>query len=155
MPLFADLSPYLFSYDRSTRQHFLSLDGSRVHRLDGPAIVHHDGVELWSQNGLIHRDGGPAWFDDTGAERWLQHGQLHYDDGPAQVGPTGYCTYWLRGVRVTAANHTKLMLLDSETRRWAVEQIANADWKPSEIGPFVDAIAAALLDTSALLEASA
>jgi hypothetical protein len=155
VPGFQHLYPYVFSYDPVTRCHLLSVYERAVHREDGPALIRPEGIELWSQRGHVHRDDGPAWFDDSGARRWLQHGLLHRDDGPAQIGRSGYRTYWLFGVQLNAANHSKLMALDPETRRWVVETSRRENWKPYELGPFVDAAASALLDITPLLEGTA
>ena len=55
----------------------------QLHRLDGPAVEHSDGIKEWYQNGQRHRDGGPALEEPDGTRVWYQFGQLHRLDGPA------------------------------------------------------------------------
>ena len=43
----------------------------KIHREDGPAIIHSDGSEEWCYEGKKHRIGGKAW-----AENYFIHGRL-------------------------------------------------------------------------------
>jgi hypothetical protein len=44
------------------------------HRLDGPAVIHPDGVEAWYKEGQLHREDGPAIIDMGGNELWCNDG---------------------------------------------------------------------------------
>ncbi len=52
------------------------------HRLDGPAIIHINGTELW--------------FKDS---------QLHRLDGPAVMYHTGHKEYWIDGLKYTSCEY--------------------------------------------------
>ena len=44
----------------------------KIHRLDGPAIIHSDGTLEYVQNNLLHRKDGPAIvYPDSKSEWWL------------------------------------------------------------------------------------
>jgi hypothetical protein len=47
-------------------------DEGRLHRDNGPAMIHHDGEEWWV-HGQLHRETGPAWIEPRG-EWWFMRG---------------------------------------------------------------------------------
>ena len=61
----------------------------KLHRLDGPAVVHSNGTIAWCANGACHRLDGPAIVRINGDKEWYKNGMLHRTDGPALV----YRTY--------------------------------------------------------------
>jgi hypothetical protein len=119
---------YNWAIDRTNQEqlkkHWLKFNGSHyhlpngwLHRTDGPAIIHLNGVQTWYYDNKIHRDGGPAVEAITFHEYWqhgLKHringpaidalnrkeywidGMLHREDGPAIIGSV-YVEYWLNG----------------------------------------------------------
>ena len=69
----------------------------KIHRDDGPAVEHSDGMKFWYKNGLIHRDNGPAIEHSNGTKEWFQHGNCHRDDGPAVKLPSGLELWYKNG----------------------------------------------------------
>lgn len=57
------------------------------HRLNGPAIEHHNGVKEWYKNGKLHREDGPAIETPGIRQEWYKNGKLHRDPekGPAVI----------------------------------------------------------------------
>ena len=53
----------------------------KVHRTDGPAIIHPEGCALWLRNGKLHRLDGPAITHADGSEEWWVHG-VRYEPPP-------------------------------------------------------------------------
>ena len=51
-------------------QYWLS-DENRLHREDGPAVIHLNGTEEWFVHGKRHRVGGPAVFGPDGNVLWF------------------------------------------------------------------------------------
>ena len=72
----------------------------RLHREDGPALIHANGSEKWYLNGVRHRDDGPACVYVNGTEKWYRHGRRHRDDGPAASYPDGRRIWFVDGVKV-------------------------------------------------------
>jgi hypothetical protein len=63
-------------------------DNHKLHRDDGPALIHFTGIEYWYNHGSLHRLNGPAIIskpngDYLGEYYWYQYDQLHRLDGPA------------------------------------------------------------------------
>ena len=57
----------------STERH--TDDQDRLHRTDGPALVHASGTREWWQHGLLHRTDGPAIeYADGRLAHWV-HGR--------------------------------------------------------------------------------
>lgn len=47
----------------------------RLHKEDGPAVIHGDYMEWWV-NGELHKEDGPAVIDDNGAyQGWYMRGK--------------------------------------------------------------------------------
>ena len=57
-------------------------ESGRLHREDGPAIVHANGNWSWYRRGRLHREHGPALKKKTGME-WWQNGKRHRLGGPS------------------------------------------------------------------------
>ena len=51
--------------------------------------INHEGTKYWYKNGKIHRDDGPAVIHPDGTQYWLKNGKYHRDDGPAVIYPNG------------------------------------------------------------------
>ena len=45
----------------------------KLHRTDGPAVIHPNGHKEWWINDKLHREDGPAWIHPNGAEEWWLH----------------------------------------------------------------------------------
>src|SRR5689334_3476395 len=61
----------------------------RLHRADGPALIHANGSVKWYRHGVRHRDGAPACIYVNGTRKWYEDGVRHRDDGPAATYPDG------------------------------------------------------------------
>jgi hypothetical protein len=77
-------------------------DEGRLHREDGPAVIHANGSTKWYRHGVRHREGGPACEYANGTEKWYRNGLRHRDplEGPAASYPDGRRIYFIDGVRV-------------------------------------------------------
>jgi len=73
----------------------------RLHRTDGPAVVHRGGHSEWWVHGRRHRTDGPAISYPDGAERWYLNGKLHRIDGPAVIHHNGTQEWWINGTRIS------------------------------------------------------
>ena len=60
-----------------------------------------DETYRWMIDGLLHRVSGPAvtWHD--GIQEYWEKGRRHRLDGPAYVYPTGQKEYWIEGRELT------------------------------------------------------
>ena len=47
----------------------------KLHRTDGPAVIHPDCIKQWYQNGIRHRSDGPAIECPDGNTCWYFHGK--------------------------------------------------------------------------------
>ncbi len=56
----------------------------KLHREQGPAVIHGKGRREWYWHGELHRDNGPAIEDGT-VTQWYKHGKRHRYGGPAVV----------------------------------------------------------------------
>jgi hypothetical protein len=72
----------------------------RLHREDGPAIIHANGSYKWYRHGVRHREGGPACVYVNGTEKWYLNGLRHREDGPAAIYPDGRELWFIEGERV-------------------------------------------------------
>ena len=59
------------------------------------------GTKEWYKNGKLHREDGPAVIHSDGFKMWLIKGKLHREDGPAKIWPDGYCEYYLNSKQLT------------------------------------------------------
>ena len=55
---------------------FWRLD-SKLHRLDGPAVIYASGEQHWYFNDKHHREDGPAIIYVNGTQCWYINGKLH------------------------------------------------------------------------------
>lgn len=53
---------------------------------------------IWYLNGKIHRDDGPAIIHHTGSKFWWVNGKCHKLSGPASVWSGGTTVYYIHGV---------------------------------------------------------
>ena len=81
------------------RQEFRDAQG-RLHREDGPALIHANGSVKWYRHGVRHRDDGPACVYVNGTRKWYRGGKRHRDDGPAATYPDGRRIWFDEGVKV-------------------------------------------------------
>jgi hypothetical protein len=96
--LFDPFSSVGFGRSREeTEQVFMWLEGGKLHRDQGPAIVREHGRQQWYRHGLPHREGGPANITPGRELSWYVDGMLHRADGPA-VENTGDGKWYLNGV---------------------------------------------------------
>jgi antitoxin component YwqK of YwqJK toxin-antitoxin module len=70
------------------------------HRDDGPAIIEDGGWFRYYKNGQLHREDGPACRDIDGTEMFCYENELHREDGPAVVSPYGNHQYYIHGKRI-------------------------------------------------------
>lgn len=49
----------------------------RLHRTDGPAIIHENGRKEWFIEGKRHREDGPALIQANGKQKFYLHGKLY------------------------------------------------------------------------------
>jgi len=78
---------------------YLNIPYDKLHRVDGPAIVWHNGKKDWRENGKLHRVDGPAVIDPYGNKYYYHYGKLHRVDGPAVEWVKGRKEWWLYGKR--------------------------------------------------------
>ena len=91
----------------AVKKDFLGMEmwflGEMLHREDGPAVIHQNGIKEWWQNGKRHREDGPA-VENVNDLQWWKHGLLHREDGPAIIynkPGEGIQEFWfLEGIRV-------------------------------------------------------
>lgn len=81
-------------YTRENGDRVWELEG-KLHRLDGPAVIHLNGDMEWWINGLLHRENGPAIICKDGREEWRVNGKRHRLDGPAITYPNGLKEWFL------------------------------------------------------------
>lgn len=71
------------------RIEYKTIDYSRFHREDGPALEYFDGMykghKVWYIKGLTHREDGPAIESWTGTKEWHKDGKLHRVGGPSYI----------------------------------------------------------------------
>lgn len=80
----------------------------RIHRENGPAVIHANGTLRWLQNGILHRRDGPAVMLPSGEHRWYINGKLHRVDGPAVEGK--YMNEWaIQGFPVNSFKQFQLL----------------------------------------------
>lgn len=72
----------------------------RLHRTDGPAVIHANGSVKYYVDGVRHRDGGPACVYVNGTEKWYREGKRHREDGPAAIYPDGRRIWFIEGEKV-------------------------------------------------------
>jgi len=70
---------------------------SKLHRVDGPAIICSNGTKEWWVGGERHREDGPAIAAQLRQEWWLK-GKRHREDGPAFISSVKK-EWWLKGKR--------------------------------------------------------
>jgi len=85
-----------FSYMLPAKRYY---QHGRLHRLDGPAIIRYDGVQVWCVNGQEHRDGDKPSRRGGDYLRWCMRGQIHRADGPAILKKNGDQEFWFEGKR--------------------------------------------------------
>ena len=67
----------------------------KLHRTDGPAVIHTNGTEVYYKNGKTHRVNGPAVIHPDGTKEYWVNDKLHREDGPAIITPDGHNEYWV------------------------------------------------------------
>jgi hypothetical protein len=55
------------------------------------------GNKRWRLNGKLHREDGPAFEHINGLKQWRLNGKLHRIDGPAVIFSDGYKGWYLNG----------------------------------------------------------
>jgi hypothetical protein len=73
----------------------------RLHREDGPAVIHTDGNQTWYLNGRLHREDGPAYVGYDGTEYWCKNGKFNREDGPAIICHNGTQDWYLNDKNIT------------------------------------------------------
>jgi len=87
-----------------TKRYYLN---DELHREDGPACEHSNGIKSYWKNGKFHRDGGlPAIEYPNGDKSYLINGKYHREDGPAIEHKKGIF-YYLDGSDLEEQNYWK------------------------------------------------
>ena len=76
-------------YDRYKIPH------SKLHRLNGPALIWNGGDKVWYKNGEIHREDGPAVIESNGDKEWWVNDKQHRLDGPAVTWKDGFKIWYI------------------------------------------------------------
>ena len=74
------------------------VQGGKLHREDGPAVIESNGTLWWFQNDEHHREDGPAIHWPDGSQHWYTNGVLHRLDGPAIIDGDEK-EYWIDGTQ--------------------------------------------------------
>jgi hypothetical protein len=74
---------------------------AKLHRTDGPAIIHVDGSQYWYIDNKLHRTDGPAFIHANGTQWWYINGKLHRTDGPAIIRADGTQEWYLYGKQMS------------------------------------------------------
>lgn len=59
--------------------------------------IEQNGNEFWRLDGKLHRIDGPAIIHPNGYEAWYFMGKLHREDGPALIRPNRISEFYLEG----------------------------------------------------------
>jgi hypothetical protein len=78
------------------RREYRDAEG-RLHREDGPALIHANGSYKWYRHGQRHREDGPACVYVNGTRKWYLDGLRHRDGGPAATYPDGRRIWFIDG----------------------------------------------------------
>ena len=62
-------------------------------------VVNSIGSILYYKDGKLHRDDGPAVIHPDGSEKWIRDDNFHREDGPAIIHPSGYERWFMDGER--------------------------------------------------------
>ena len=63
--------------------------------------VNRYGTREWTEDGYLHRLNGPSIIHADGMEIWCMHNKLHRTDGPACTWPNGKREWWINDVDIT------------------------------------------------------
>lgn len=93
-----------------------------------PTVRENNGNTYWYADEactIFHREGALAVMYADGSTEWCRIGKLHRDDGPAiEPAPgNGRKEWWLDGVKLTKAEHTRLT---APAQEMTVAQIESA-----------------------------
>jgi len=80
---------------------------NNFHRIHGPAYISEKyDIRIWYKNGKIHRYDGPAIIH-KGTQLWFLNGLPHRLDGPAVIDLGGPKQYWINGVKYSMKEYRK------------------------------------------------
>lgn len=74
-------------------------------------------------NDAIHNDNGPAIIFHDGLQVYCQHGKDHREDGPAEIWPNGDVCYFLFGIEVTEEQLAIMGLEDYPKEGFTKDQV--------------------------------
>lgn len=84
-------------------------DKGQPHRLDGPAVIYHNGDVHWMKDGRFHReDNKPAIILINGGQHWFVNGERHRTDGPAVMYTDGQLVWFIDGIECNKEEFNKL-----------------------------------------------
>jgi hypothetical protein len=63
--------------------------------------VYSNGTQKWWLNGKLHREDGPAIIHQNGTQTWWLNDKRHREDGPAIIWPNGTQEWWINGKNIT------------------------------------------------------
>ena len=72
--------------------------------------VNQYGTREWTQDGLLHKEDGPAIIHADGMRIWCRRNRLHREDGPACTWPDGRREWWINDVNIS--EEVELWLMD-------------------------------------------
>lgn len=104
------MNPYIDSYGSK----YWYNEERQLHRLDGPAVIDHNGNKRWYQNGILHRLDGPAIENINGDKIWYQNGKRHRLDGPAIEWASGHKYWYINDKELTEEEFNKQKLIELE-----------------------------------------
>lgn len=69
------------------------------------------GHQRWFKFGKLHREDGPAVIHPDGTQVWCQLDKLHRIDGPAVTRSDGTCSYYMNDKYLTKNEWEELIML--------------------------------------------
>ena len=66
-----------------------------------------NGRQHWYLDDKLHRKDGPAIIHPNNTQAWYLHGQLHREDGPAIIRAYGEQKWYLNGNNITEEEHKR------------------------------------------------
>ena len=77
----------------------------KIHREDGPAMIHPNGAVTWYLNDKVHREYGPAMIHPDGSKVWYFNNRCHNMFGPAIINSQADDFWYLNGIEYKKEKH--------------------------------------------------
>ncbi len=78
-----------------------------------------DGTQEWWKEGKLHREDGPAIIHSDGSQVWYKEGKIHREDGPAVILSDGVQEWWKEGEKYEPSAHELIVYKMNEKERIA------------------------------------